>query len=323
MARVALLLFPPFLGSDGQSESNSGAWPSLLQWVLRAVGGRVQVVESHRCSSLPFRLLHAGSGRARAGRWVTQSPEQGIVRVPAGYPSSLIYMDESGAASNDRFFVIGALKVRRHGEFARAVRHLRDQTGFRDEFKFNTITHAKLPVFYGLADLLSSLKGLHFAACVVDRTLCDPFGFHDAKWRGHLDVAAQLLRGAIYRKEMVSVCMDVISTPPGVAFEDELKRAVNSRFRNLSVVTAAALDSRTCDGLQVVDLLAGALAFDRRRAAGLSGAANSNKAKVVDRVKLALQSDFSDHRSPGINIATYKRGPRRLAASPGAGPEPA
>jgi Protein of unknown function (DUF3800) len=233
--------------------------------------------------------------------------DQDVVRVSPGYPTSIIYMDESGTASNDRFFVIGALKVRRHGQFARAVRHLRDQTGFHDEFRFNTITRARLPIYYGLADLISAAGGLHFAACVVDRQACDPFLQQSAKWKGHLDVAAQLLRGCINRREMVSVCMDVISTPPEVAIEDELRRAVNNRCKNLSVVTAACLDSRSSDGLQIVDVLAGALAFERRRSAGLSGTPNSNKAKVVERVKLALGSDLTDGRTATVNIATYRR----------------
>jgi hypothetical protein len=230
--------------------------------------------------------------------------DQDVMRVPPGYPTSIVYMDESGTASNDQFFVIGALKVRRHGQFTRAVRELRDQTGFRDEFRFNRITHAKLPVYFGLTDLIAT-AGLHFAACVVDRGVCDPFVQPSAKWKGHLDVASQLLRGCINRKEMVSVLMDIISTPPEVAIEDDLRRAVNNRFKNLSVVTAACLDSRSCDGLQVVDVLARALAFERRRTAGVSGAANSNK--VVEREKLALGTDLLDGRTAGVNIATYRR----------------
>jgi hypothetical protein len=48
-------------------------------------------------------------------------------------------------------------------------------------------------------------------------------------------------------------------------------------------------------------VLTGALAFDWRRAVGLSGADNSHKAKVVARVKSALNTDFSEGRTSSIN----------------------
>ena len=55
------------------------------------------------------------------------------IAVPLGYPTSLIYLDESGArASGSAFFV-----VRRHGPFARSIKDVRDRHEFRGEFKFN------------------------------------------------------------------------------------------------------------------------------------------------------------------------------------------
>jgi hypothetical protein len=53
---------------------------------------------------------------------MTFSPPAEVARVPLGYPTALIYMDESTVkASGGRFFVVGAVKVRKPGQLMRAI----------------------------------------------------------------------------------------------------------------------------------------------------------------------------------------------------------
>jgi hypothetical protein len=218
----------------------------------------------------------------------------------------VIYVDESGVATNDRFFVVGAIKVRRHGEFARAVRDVRDRTGFDDEFKFSRISRGKLPAFFELVDLLCT-PSVHLAACIVDREAFDPNDRWKPKWRAHAYVTAQLLRGCIKQKELVSVCMDLVSTPRDVAIEDEISRMVNARLGNRPLITSICLDSKASDLLQVADLVAGAVAFEQRSLHGISGEPNSNKAKVVQRLRDVMNVEsLSGPRSPRLNVQTYK-----------------
>ncbi len=238
------------------------------------------------------------------------------IKVPAGYPRTVIYIDESGVATNDRFFVVGAVRMRRHGEFARAVRDVRDRTGFDEEFKFSRISRGKLPAFFELVDLLAR-PSVQFAACVVDREIFDPSDRWKPKWRAHANVTAQLLRGCITQRELVSVCMDVISTPRDVAIEDEIERLVNTRLGNRPLITAMCLDSRSSDGLQVADLVAGAVAFEQRRLHGLSGETNSNKAKVVQRLRQAMNVEsLAGPRSPRLNVQVYTSRPRTQPGGP-------
>lgn len=238
------------------------------------------------------------------------SPSSSEVRVPLGYPCTTIYVDESGGGVHGRFFVVGALKVRKHGDFSRALQAVRDRTGFVQEFHFTEITRAKLPAYFELVDTVASLD-VQFHACLVDRELFDPSAVCSSVWQAHAEVTAQLLRGAINRKELVSVLMDTISTPANVAYEDYVRREVNSPFRSTSVVTAALLDSRACVGLQAVDVLAGALMWERRAAA--DGKRPSNpKCKVVDRVKQRFNVALADGRTPRTNIRTLQRLPRKL-----------
>lgn len=105
--------------------------------------------------------------------------------------------------------------------------------------------------------------------------------------------------------------MDTISTPQNVALEDVVRGRVNRMLKATSVVTAACLDSRSSDGLQVADLVAGAVGFDRRRVAGVSGKVSSPKGRIVERLKQSVGvEDFADCRSGRVNIQTRQQPPK-------------
>jgi hypothetical protein len=226
-----------------------------------------------------------------------------FVEVPLGYPTSVIYIDESGSkASASGFFVMAAAKIRAHGKFLREIRDVRDLTGFNGEFKFSQITQGALPAYYSVTDKIEK-SDLHVAACVVDTSVFDPFDSPKPSWRVHADVLSQLLCGCINRRELVGVLIDGISTPRGTSLEDLVKATVNKRLGSMSIISAACLDSRSSDGLQVADLVAGAIAFERRA----TGKAHSPKGKVAGRLKAALGvSSFGDVRDGRVNIATFR-----------------
>jgi hypothetical protein len=230
------------------------------------------------------------------------------VHVPQSYPTSLIYLDESGSkASGSNFFVIGGVKLRQPGLLARTVREVRDRTGFEGEFKFNAITRGALSAYYDLIDQLEQ-SDAHIVGTVVEGKVHNPFTAERAAWQVHAEVTAQLLVGCINRRELVSVLMDGISTPPGCSLEDTVRAMTNRRLRATAVVTAAALDSKTSDLIQVADLVASSILFERRRSAGISGNANSHKAKVAARLGAAFNCPgLTDGRAGRSNIATYRR----------------
>jgi hypothetical protein len=234
------------------------------------------------------------------------------IHIPLNYPTSLIYMDESGTAGNGPVFVIGALKVRRHGKLARAVRAVRDSTGFGDEFRFNRINRLTVHHFKALLETLRDADAF-FAATIVDRSIHDPLAGHALRWEAHAEVASQLLRGCINRRELVSVSMDTISTPPSVALEDEIAYRVNRKLRNKSIITAALLDSRTCDCLQLVDVLTSAVACDYRHRVGLQRNVSAHKAGVVAHAKFVLGASEFIGRTERTNIKVWnapsQRGP--------------
>lgn len=81
----------------------------------------------------------------------------------------------------------------------------------------------------------------------------------------------------------------------------------NQRLRATSVVSAVCLDSRTSDLLQVADLVAGAIAHERRRAATGDTSPRSYKGKVAQRLATAFdRPGLADGRDARVNIATYR-----------------
>lgn len=234
--------------------------------------------------------------------------------VPALRASTAtIYLDDSGLkAGGSRLLVIAGVKVRRHGALMRAIRHVRDQSGFDREFKFSEINKGSLSAYYAMIDELEK-SDAHIIATVTNR----PGGKGSGDWRFYSEVTTRCIRGNVNRNELVTVLMDCISTPRNVALEDVVRGKVNTRIGALAVTTAACLDSRSSDGLQVADLVAGAIAFERRRLADGVGSATSGKARVVNRLKDAFGGvDLTDVRTDRVNIHTWQQPEPRLRVVP-------
>jgi hypothetical protein len=233
--------------------------------------------------------------------------ERKIIQVPTGYPASTFFVDESRArAAGGRFFCIAAVKLRAPGGFARSLREIRDRRGFRGEFKFRTATTGTLSAYYDAIDLLeSSTATIH--GCVVDTDIYDPFQRSRSFWQVHGDITAQLLVGSINRRELVTVMVDHVSCPTDHSYEDVLRRRVNTRLSAMAVVSAHCLDSKCTDLLQLADLVAGAIAYERGIRAENYKPKTSEKTKIVGRLKAALGGvDLTDGRSSKVNIATYR-----------------
>ncbi len=130
------------------------------------------------------------------------------ITVPLRYPVSSIFVDESGSGpSANEFFVVAAVKVREPGKLARAIRAVRDLTGYDGELKFSRITRATVPVY---GELITALEAsdAHLAACVVQADIYNPFKRRKHPWEVHAEVTSQLLVGCINRRELVGVHLD-------------------------------------------------------------------------------------------------------------------
>lgn len=240
--------------------------------------------------------------RAEVRPITTQDRES--VDIPLNYPCTTLFLDESGVKARDRF-TIGGLKVRRVGELTRAMHHVRDKHGIYGEFKFNTLNDGSVPFANALIDVLQA-SDAQIVCCVVDPQVCDPFSKVEHRWLAHAEVASQLIIGSTNRRELVCALMDTIATPRDCSLEEHVRTRVNRKFRSTSLISAVCLDSKTNDLLQLADLVASAVSFERRRTHLGIGSPNSAKGMVAARLGAAFgNAGLTDGRSRRYNIATF------------------
>lgn len=100
---------------------------------------------------------------------------------------------------------------------------------------------------------------------------------------------------------------DNYSTPDNVVFEIDVRREVNQRLKKLVLVSVCRLDSRSCDGLQLVDILTGAVTFEYRQAAGLAGSRSAKAHLAADLRQLyGVGSVVGGFRNSRLNVAVYR-----------------
>ena len=93
-------------------------------------------------------------------------------------------------------------------------------------------------------------------------------------------------------------------------FEATLRANVNRRLRRLAVTSVCRLDSRSADGLQVVDLLTASIALEFRIAAGVASE-TSVKADLAAHVRdcLGATSCLAGWRTARHSVAIYGSSP--------------
>ena len=221
-----------------------------------------------------------------------------------------MFLDESGAISNDRFFAVGVWKVETPSRLLRSIQKLRDQQHWYEEIKFARLRgHRGLALHRRVVDICLAPGVANFFCFVADRQVADPIERFGSQWAAYAKLAEQLVVAALKPDELVSVMADNYSTPDTVLFEEDLRSAVNKRVRRLAVVTTCRLDSRSSDGLQAADLLTSAAAFEFRVQAGLASE-KSPKAELATHLRAALGTPtcIGGWRNAAHSVQVYKHG---------------
>lgn len=181
--------------------------------------------------------------------------------------------------AEDPYFGIGCLKGVDHGPLLRRLQHLRDNAGFREELHWASFDKG---LFRGREEIVSLGKeaidlvfddpATRFYCAISDRRngdLTRAFRGHPhAAYKAYEELAGRVIDRAIDDPEVVTVLADQMSVPAGVHFELDVRSLVNGKRDRLAVATVSRVDSRCSVGLQLVDLLLGAAAYDLRRGAG-------------------------------------------------------
>lgn len=228
------------------------------------------------------------------------------VNLPLETRGCVYFIDEAGSkGSSGQFFVTAAVKTSDPDRLGRAIQAVRDRNQFtsRDELKFGDVTKYSMPILCEVVDAAVD-AGATFGAFVLDKRHFDPWADQE-QWRGHLFATERLLRGMATRSEVSTALLDFISVPAGVSYGDALLGAVNSRFQNKRFVSAVSLDSRTCIGLQVADIVASAV-YHYRQGMDAEGLENYLR-KGTPKAMLAR------HVAEALELGTLSDGQSRLA----------
>lgn len=229
------------------------------------------------------------------------SKKKKLYSIPGHVKISSIYLDESGSRnSRGGFFVVGFVKAREPYQLDRAVRHLRQKHHFHDEIHFSKIRKGSLDFYFDLVETIAAAD-VRVGGSVYDSR--NSFSQDLETWEQQSKMAAQLIRGNVNKGEVVNIFLDLVQTPQGESAARYVKEAVNKRMGSRSVVEAYDLDSRSTDLIQLADIVASAINYERCH----QEPSNSPKAKVTTRLRRALELDsFDDIQKGKVNILTIE-----------------
>lgn len=229
--------------------------------------------------------------------------------LPRDQDTALIFMDESGSISNDRFFAVGCLKLTQPSAVLRRVQSLRDYRQAYQELHFSAVTRGSLATYRSVVDILLACLGPNdsFSCFVADRDVADPVERFGTGWAAYEKLATQLILSAVRPSEIVTVLADNYSTPVHVTFESSVKRQVNRRLERLAVLEVCRIDSKAADSLQLVDILTSAVAFEYRASTGHgSGVSPKGKLSRYVRTKFGVSTFIGGCTSPQLTVRLYE-----------------
>lgn len=229
-------------------------------------------------------------------------------KLPMQHPTAMGFLDETGSISSDRFFAVGFLKVTEPSDLLRSLQRLRDERHWYTEIHFTDVNKRNLPMYKRVVDLIVAADACYFSCFVADRASVDPIERFGTPWLAYEKLAEQLIIGSIKPRELVAVLADNYSTPAHVLFEQEVKYEVNRRLGRLAVTSVCRLDSKSCDALQMVDLLTGSVTFEFRQEAGLaSGGSAKGQLAAYVREQFGVSTVVTGTRAEGFNVAIHGR----------------
>jgi hypothetical protein len=223
-----------------------------------------------------------------------------------------VYVDESGVANQSRYFALGALVFRRdHGLVTNEIAVLRDQAEWRKEAHFVEVNRTTAHLYRAAVDIVAKSDG-RFVCAVVDKDEWNPLASRRDSWKTHAQLTIQLL-GAVVGKghPILSVLIDHLTTPAAVNYEGYVATAVNRTQGYLAIAGVNRMDSRSCIGLQLADILTGAVAHQYRQDKDPTARAGSPKGQVAAHVAQAWNlSTLVGAGSPRFKVVELSK-PRR------------
>lgn len=243
---------------------------------------------------------------------------------PPGHPTLQVYVDESGVGNQSRFLAVGALIFRRdHGLVTNQLATLRDRADWRKEAHFVDINRTTAHLYREAINILASSDG-RFVCTVIDKDSWNPLNSRREVWKTHAQLTIQLLNAVIGKgSPILSVVVDHFTTPAAVNYEGYLATSINRTQGYLAVAGVNRMDSRACIGLQMADILTGAVGHQYRQGHDPTARAASPKGQVAAHVaqawNLPTLVGATTPRLKVVDVRPPQRRPTELARAAEAG----
>lgn len=177
-----------------------------------------------------------------------------------------IYVDESGISRQSPYLAIGALKMGNgQGLVVNQLEQLRSKSSWTSEARFSDITSKSAHLHREATRIIAKAEDTRFRCVVLDQRRGDKLLRGKDSWRSAAQVTIKTLTAAIWNHEVATAVIDHISVPPEVNYEGYITAAVNRQIGRQALVSAVRMHSRSCWGLQMADVLTGAVAHQYRQ----------------------------------------------------------
>lgn len=207
---------------------------------------------------------------------------------PAGTPSVVCFLDETGVVAQDTYFAVGVLTVPEHSDLPTQVRKYRQRSGWTGEWHFSGMNDHGLRIFKGLIDVLRDHPGWTYTLTLADRSEFDVAQVCGDRCVAYERISAQSLSASMLSGAQAVVLADEYSTPDTVRFEEDVRWCVNTAAGANVVAGVVRVTSDCHDLMQASDVITGALTYPYRQGAARTGKRPSAKRRLSTYVQAQL-----------------------------------
>ncbi|MEA2201764.1 MAG: hypothetical protein QOI89_2360 [Solirubrobacteraceae bacterium] len=235
------------------------------------------------------------------------------------HPTGLVFVDET---SDDLYFGIGCLKLRDPHAVLTAFAELRSENRFQGKLRWADLSGYSAPRKQLVRDtvlMLARDPAVEFNCVLTDLRRVGGLRSYGSGASAYIQLATQAIATCVADPaELIAVIADQFDTAVGTELESKIVRAANDRKKRLGAVTMQRVASAGTDGLQLADLVLGAITYVFRSATkpeSDSGKRDIAMALMTDGYGLTAYHDSSGGRSiPGR--LTVELLPRRARSRP-------
>lgn len=162
---------------------------------------------------------------------------------------------------------MGALKLSNPSAIERRLRAYRREGKFDGRLRWASLgaaSGAELAVARRALELICTDVQCDFACALLDRMTTDIPAVYSDEWQAYNRLAARAIGDVLDGEEVSAVVADRFDAPASHEIENPVRRIVNDRKRRLAVVGMQRVPSVGAEGLQLADLLLGAVTYQVR-----------------------------------------------------------